>query len=204
MALPLLALAGIKGLGAYAQYKNATAKNPDMERHLKSKMNQGMYTGTQENQMVGNVARQAYHGAQDTKSNLTGNLIAGGMGNSIAGARAKKDVDTGAQKQVTDMREKIEFEEAMNKTKARDDYEQYKQMEHEKKQQATAQAIGSAVDIGTGMITGTGDFGIGGEHGIGQFKKLKTTLNEGDIKDMTINGQQQRVVWNGTQFVPIS
>ena len=82
MPLPLLALGALKGLGAYAQYKNSTATNKDMQRHLKNKTTQGNYTTAQEGQMVGSVAKQAYHGAKESKSNITGNLIAGGMGNS--------------------------------------------------------------------------------------------------------------------------
>tara|TARA_R100000458_G_C8180409_1_gene177646 strand:+ start:36 stop:647 length:612 start_codon:yes stop_codon:yes gene_type:complete len=198
-----LGLMALQGLGAYAKYKAQTAENQRMRDHLKQKARQGNLTGAQENQVVGNVAKQAYHGAKETKSNITGNLIAGGMEGSIAGVRAKADVDKKAGTQVADARANLEFSEAQAKTQGRNEYEQYLDQVHQNKQQATANLIGDAVSIGTGAITGTGDFGVGSELGMGEFQKMTTSLNEGDIKLVNIGGKQQQVVWNGTQFVPI-
>ena len=204
MALPLLAMATLKGLGAYAQYKNATATNTSMQRHLKSKAKQGQYTTAQEGQIIGKVGKQAYHGAKETKSNITGNLIAGGMEGSIAGVRAKSEADKHASTQVTDAKEKLEFDEASAKNRYRDEYENWKQAEHEKKQQATADAISSAVDIGTGMITGTGDFDSP-TAGFGQFRKQINEMSEGQVVMGTdSSGKQIKMIWNGSQFVPHS
>jgi len=195
MALPYLAVGALKLGSAYLQYKNATAKNVEKERRLKEKMRFGKFSSEQEGQIVGGVAKTASNVAQETKSDVTGNLIAGGMGGSIAGVRAKADVDKTALSKVTDTREAVEFSEASAMSQAKDEYADYKEAEAERNRQATGQYMGSIADVGIGAITGTGDFDAPGM-GWGEYKNVTTNVKQGDKIQVEINGKLVEAVWN--------
>jgi len=200
MALPYLAVGALKLGSAYLQYKNATAKNVEKERRLKEKMRFGKFSSEQEGQIVGSVAKTASNVAQETKSDVTGNLIAGGMGGSIAGVRAKADVDKTALSKVTDTREAVEFSEASAMSQAKDEYADYKEAEAERNRQATGEYMGSIADVGIGAITGTGDFKAPGT-GYGAYKNVVDKFTKGQKSSIEIGGTIYETVWNGERMV---
>jgi len=130
-------------------------------RMLRRRMSQGLYSPTAQQNILGQVSKQAGAVAGEERAAIRGGLAAGGMSRSIAGIRLLNSPDVQRTKIMAGATENLQTQNEMSKETAAGQYAQGADATEAQRREESAARHNEIVDSIIGGVTGAAQAGIG-------------------------------------------